>query len=279
MKITIIGIGLIGGSLAIGLRESGFATEIFGVERNEDYAKRALELGLVDKILPFTEGVQMADIVLVATPVNTLVELLPKVLDIVDKQIVMEVGSTKVNILEAVRHHPKRAHFIATHPMAGTEYSGPDAAVPHLFEGKACVLCDVEMSLPDAHKKAVEMYSSLKMKIVYLDSESHDVHTAYVSHISHISSFALALTVLEKERDEDKIFELASGGFNSTVRLAKSNPETWIPIFMQNRDNVLDVLDEHIHILSIMRSCLIKKNFDEFYKMIEKANDIKRILK
>ena len=279
MKITVIGLGLIGGSLAIGLRENGYATEIMGVDKNPDYAKRALELGLIDKIVDFTEGVLKADIVLVAVPVNTMVELLPKILDSVDNQIVMEVGSTKVNILEAVKNHPKRANFIATHPMAGTEFSGPDAAIPHLFEGKACVLCDVEDSSSEAHRRAVELYSSLKMKIVYLDSESHDVHTAYVSHIAHISSFALALTVLEKERDEDKIFELASGGFNSTVRLAKSNPDTWIPIFMQNRDNVLDVLDEHIHILSIMRSCLIKRNFDDFYKMIEKANDIKRILK
>ena len=279
MKITVIGLGLIGGSLAIGLRENGYATEIMGVDKNPDYANRALELGLIDKIVDFTEGVLKADIILVAVPVNTMVELLPKILDSVDNQIVMEVGSTKVNILEAVKNHPKRANFIATHPMAGTEFSGPDAAIPHLFEGKACVLCDVEDSSAEAHRRAVELYSSLKMKIVYLDSESHDVHTAYVSHIAHISSFALALTVLEKERDEDKIFELASGGFNSTVRLAKSNPDTWIPIFMQNRDNVLDVLDEHIHILSIMRSCLIKRNFDDFYKMIEKANDIKRILK
>ena len=279
MKITVIGLGLIGGSLAIGLRENGYATEIMGVDKNPDYANRALELGLIDKIVDFTEGVLKADIILVAVPVNTMLDLLPKILDSVDNQIVMEVGSTKVNILEAVKNHPNRANFIATHPMAGTEFSGPDAAIPHLFEGKACVLCDVEDSSSEAHRRAVELYSSLKMKIVYLDSESHDVHTAYVSHIAHISSFALALTVLEKERDEDKIFELASGGFNSTVRLAKSNPDTWIPIFMQNRDNVLDVLDEHIHILSIMRSCLIKRNFDDFYKMIEKANDIKRILK
>jgi prephenate dehydrogenase len=279
MIITVIGIGLIGGSLAIGLRESGFATHFIGVDANEANAERALELGLIDEKLPLTEGVQKADIVLLATPVNVMVDLLPKILDLVDNQIVMEVGSTKEQITNAVKNHPKRAHFIATHPMAGTEFSGPDAAIPKLFEGKSCVLCDVDLSSTEAHRKAVEMYSSLKMKIVYLDSESHDVHTAYVSHISHISSFALALTVLEKEHDEDKIFELASGGFNSTVRLAKSNPDTWIPIFMQNRDNVLDVLDEHIHILSIMRSCLIKRNFDDFYKMIEKANDIKRILK
>jgi prephenate dehydrogenase len=279
MTITIIGIGLIGGSLAIALRESGYATTIIGIDAKPEHSKKALKLGLVDKILPFTEGVQEADIILVATPVNTLTTLLPKVLDLVDNQIVMEVGSTKAQILRGVETHPKRANFIATHPMAGTEFSGPEAAIPKLFEGKACVLCDVEMSSDEAHKRAIDMYNALKMNIIYMDSESHDVHTAYVSHISHISSFALALTVLEKEQDENNIFELASGGFNSTVRLAKSNPDTWIPIFEQNRDNVLDVLDEYIHTLSLMRSHLIKRRYTEFYEMIEKANDIKRILK
>jgi prephenate dehydrogenase len=279
MKITIIGLGLIGGSLAIALRESGFATELTGVEAHPENAARALKLGLVDKIASFTEGSISADIIIVATPVNALVNLLPKVLDLVDNQIVMEVGSTKKPIVEAVRTHPKRAQFIATHPMAGTEFSGPDAAISELFTGKACVLCDVEDSNAAAHEAAKDLFSALKMRIVYLDSDSHDVHTAYVSHISHISSFALALTVLEKERDENQIFELASGGFESTVRLAKSNPETWIPIFEQNRDNVLDVLDEHISVLSQFRSLLIKRNFEDFHAMIERANGIKRILK
>jgi prephenate dehydrogenase len=279
MTITIIGIGLIGGSLAIALRESGYVSTIIGVDAKPEHTDKALKLGLVDKIASFTEGVKEADIVIVATPVNTLTTLLPKVLDLVDNQIVMEVGSTKAQILRGVENHPKRANFIATHPMAGTEFSGPEAAIPKLFEGKACVLCDVELSSDEAHKRAVDMYNALKMNIMYMDSESHDVHTAYVSHISHISSFALALTVLEKEQDENAIFELASGGFNSTVRLAKSNPDTWIPIFEQNRDNVLDVLDEYIHTLSLMRSHLIKRRFSEFYEMIEKANDIKRILK
>ena len=279
MKITIIGLGLIGGSLAIGLRESGFATELFGVEANTQNAARALELGLVDKIVDFTEGVTLSDIVIVATPVNSLALLLPKVLDLIGNQIVMEVGSTKKMIVEAIKMHPRRAHFIATHPMAGTEFSGPDAAIKGLFIGKACVLCDVEDSSEAAHETAKALFLSLKMHLVYLDSDSHDVHTAYVSHISHISSFALALTVLEKERDENQIFELASGGFESTVRLAKSNPATWIPIFEQNRDNVLDVLDEHIAVLSQFRSLLIKRNFDDFRTMIDKANDIKRILK
>ena len=191
----------------------------------------------------------------------------------------MEVGSTKKPIVESVRNHPKRANFIATHPMAGTEFSGPDAAISGLFEGKACVLCDIEDSSEAAHTAAKALFTALQMRILYLDADSHDVHTAYVSHISHISSFALALTVLEKERDENQIFDLASGGFESTVRLAKSNPATWIPIFEQNRDNVLDVLDEHISVLSQFRSLLIKRNFEEFKTMIEKANDIRRILK
>ena len=276
MKVSIIGIGLIGGSIAIALYESGFATEIIGVEASETHAKRALELGLVNRILPLDEAIAASDIVIVATPVNSLTHLLPLILNKVDKQIVMDVGSTKVNIMEAVQMHPKRQNFIATHPMAGTEFSGPEAAIPKLFEGKVCVLCDVEGSSDEAQSLAERMYKSMKMKILYMDA---DIHTAYVSHISHISSFALALTVLEKERDEDAIFDLASGGFQSTVRLAKSNPETWIPIFEQNRDNVLDVLDEHIHILSTMRSHLIKRRFKDFYEMIEKANDIKRILK
>ncbi len=279
MTITIVGIGLIGGSIAIGLYESGFATEIIGVEASLEHAQKALDLGLVNRILPLDEAIAASDIVIMATPVNSLTTLLPHILDKVEKQIVMDVGSTKVNIMESVRLHPKRANFIATHPMAGTEFSGPEAAVPNLFEGKVCVLCDIEQSSADAQHTAETMYKSMKMKILYMDAESHDVHTAYVSHISHISSFALALTVLEKERDEDAIFDLASAGFQSTVRLAKSNPETWIPIFEQNRDNVLDVLDEHIHILSTMRSHLIKRRFTDFYAMIEKANDIKRILK
>ena len=279
MKITIIGIGLIGGSLAIALRESGFATLLIGVDQNPEYTKRALELGLVDAIMPITEGVASADIIIVATPVNTMVSLLPQILDMVDSQIVMDVGSTKVNILETIKFHPMRTNFIATHPMAGTEFSGPNAAVPNLFEGKVCVICDVEASSDEAQMAAENMYKALKMRVIHLDSESHDVHTAYVSHISHISSFALALTVLEKEKDENAIFDLAGGGFQSTVRLAKSNPETWTPIFMQNRDNVLDVLDEYIHILSKMRSCLIKRNFEGFNDMMIKANDINRILK
>jgi prephenate dehydrogenase len=201
------------------------------------------------------------------------------VLDLVDQQIVIDVGSTKEGIMQAVAGHKKRGRYVGTHPMAGTEYSGPEAAIPDLFTGKCTVMVDIEGSDPDAVKKVEDLYKSLEMNIVYHQSHEHDIHTAYVSHISHISSFALALTVLEKEKNEKRIFELAGGGFSSTVRLAKSNPDTWVPIFQQNRDYVLDVLDEHINTISKFRTLLIKKDFEAFYKMIEQANQIKRIVK
>ena len=179
-----------------------------------------------------------------------MIDLIPLILDRVDQQVVMDVGSTKTALLQKIRSHPKRVNFVGTHPMAGTEFSGPEAAIPNLFAGKCTVLCDIEESSEGAKNIVTKLYESMQMGLVYLNAKDHDVHTAYVSHISHISSFALALTVLEKEKDEDRIFELASGGFSSTVRLAKSSPDMWIPIFEQNRDNVLDVLDEHINTLS-----------------------------
>ena len=279
MKITIIGLGLIGGSLAIALRENGFADELFGVEANEAHAQKALELGLVDKMLSLEEGVKNADLVIVATPVDALVTLLPFILEQIDNQIVIEVGSTKIPIVKAVEMHPKRSRFMATHPMAGTEYSGPDAAIRHLFTGKNVVLCDIEKSDADVIKSVEKMYKSLFMKLIYMNSEEHDRHTAYISHISHICSFALALTVLEKEKEEYRIFELASSGFDSTVRLAKSNPETWIPIFQQNQENILDVLDEYINKLLKIKGLMLAEGYDTLKKELMKANEIKRILR
>lgn len=278
MIITVIGIGLIGGSLALSLRQNGFADLVLGVDHNEAHGKKAIELGIVDQIVSFDEGIRRADLVILAAPVNVIVQILPQVLDRVDNQIVIDVGSTKERITLSVQHHPKRGRFVATHPMAGTEYSGPEAAIPDLFTGKCTVIVDREKSDSDALSEVERMYSSLHMNIVYHQSHEHDIHTAYVSHISHISSFALALTVLEKEKNEKRIFELAGGGFSSTVRLAKSNPETWVPIFEQNRDYVLDVLDEHINTISRFRTLLIKKDFESFYKLIQQANQIRRIV-
>lgn len=279
MTITIIGIGLIGGSLAITLKENGFAQHIIGVDINPENINKAYRRRLIDEDLPMKEAIDKSDIVVLSTPVDIMLHLLPTVLDMVEHQVVMDVGSTKEKLHAVVAHHPKRGNFVSTHPMAGTEYSGPEAAVPNLFDNKCCVICEPEKSNPVALDKVYSLYGSIPMTKIYLDPKPHDVHAAYVSHISHISSFALALTVLAKEKDEDRIFELASGGFASTVRLAKSSPDMWIPIFRQNRDNVLDVLDEHINQLAHFRSLLIKKDFDAFYEQIKASNEIRRIIK
>jgi len=279
MVVTIIGFGLIGGSLAISLKENGFAKTLIGVDHNPENIDKAFRRRLLDETTGLLEGIRRADLVIVAIPVDSLVTLLPKILDEVTHQVVIDVGSTKEKILEVVAEHPKRDRFVGTHPMAGTEHSGPEAAIPNLFDGKACVLCEVEKSDPSVVEMVERMYQTMDMKIVQMNPKEHDVHTAYVSHISHLSAFALALTVLEKEKNEARIFELASGGFSSTVRLAKSTPNMWVPIFAQNQENLLDVLDEHINTLAQFRTCLIKKDFIKIHQLIEKANSIRKILK
>jgi prephenate dehydrogenase len=239
-----------------------------------------LELGIVDEVLPLEEAVKQSDLIYLAIPVDVTLPVMKTILDMMNsKQIVVDAGSTKQALCKLVSDHPKRSRFVASHPMWGTEYSGPDAAVHDAFRGRTCVICEREKSDPDALNKVEETYSILGMSLVNMDAENHDVHAAYVSHISHITSFALANTVLEKEREEDAIFELAGGGFESTVRLAKSSPAMWGPIFMQNRENVLDVLNEHIMQLRKFKSCLEKENYDYLQELMENANKIRRILK
>lgn len=280
MNVGIAGLGLIGGSMGLALRECGYATTVLGYDQTEEHMEIALQKSIIDeKCTSLEDLVDRSNVVILAVPVHTISAMLPRVLNRIQQKIVIDVGSTKQDIVESAQGHPNRGRFLPTHPMAGTEYSGPQAAVQRLFEGKVCVFCDVEDSDPEVVDEVRKMYEQIGMNVVEYNSADHDVHTAYVSHISHISSIALALTVLEKERNENRIFELAGGGFSSTVRLAKSNPETWIPIFQQNRDNVLDVLDEHINVISQFRTMLIKKDFDRFYQMMERANDIKKILK
>ena len=279
MIVTIIGTGLIGGSMALTLKEKGFATKVIGVDASEQHLAQALALGIIDQVLPLQEAVTLSDLIIIATPINAAENLLPQILDIATKQVVMDVGSTKNNICKIVSSHPKRGRFVATHPMWGTEYSGPEAAVKNAFTEKATVICSKEASDPDAATLVERVYQTLGMHLLYMDAAAHDVHVAYISHISHITSFALANTVLEKEREEDAIFELASGGFESTVRLAKSNPSMWVPILMQNKENVLDVLNEHISQLRKFKISLEKENPEYLLELIEKANGIKRILK
>ena len=279
MIVTIIGTGLIGGSMALTLKEKGFATKVIGVDASEQHLTQALALGIIDEAHTLQDAVALSDLIIIATPINAAENLLPQILDNTNKQVVMDVGSTKNNICKIVGAHPKRGRFVATHPMWGTEYSGPEAAVKNAFTDKATVICSKEASYPDAAALVEQVYQTLGMHLLYMEAAAHDVHVAYISHISHITSFALANTVLEKEREEDAIFELASGGFESTVRLANSNPSMWVPILMQNKENVLDVLNEHISQLRKFKASLEKEDPDYLLELIEKANGIKRILK
>ncbi|WP_234111025.1 prephenate dehydrogenase [Chryseobacterium sp. R2A-55] len=280
MKITVIGIGLIGGSMALKLRERHFADYVFGVDFNEKHLEDAKKIGIIDEISSLENAVKNSELIIIAIPVDATREVLPIVLNWVnDHQTVMDVGSTKSGIVEAVKNHPQRKRFVPFHPMWGTENSGPKSATALSFEGKAAVICNPNDSAENALKLAKEVAKNLDLHLLYMSAEDHDIHTAYISHISHITSYALANTVLEKEREEDTIFQLASTGFSSTVRLAKSHPEMWVPIFKQNKENVLDVLNEHISQLRKFKSALEKENFDLLEELIRNANRIRGILK
>jgi prephenate dehydrogenase len=279
-KVTIVGVGLISGSFALALKDKGFAKKIIGVSRTEASTQKAKELGIIDEALPLEEAVKQSDFIYVAIPVDATIPVMQQIMDLItEKQIVADAGSTKYVLCEALSAHPMRKRFVATHPMWGTEYSGPEAAVHDAFTGRSCVICEKEKSDPEAVKIIENIYEKIGMNITYMNPENHDVHAAYVSHISHITSFALANTVLEKEKEEDAIFQLAGGGFESTVRLAKSNPAMWAPIFMQNKENVLDVLNEHISQLRKFKASLEKENLNYLIELMENANKIKRILK
>ena len=280
MKLTIIGVGLIGGSIALKLREKHFVDYIYGVDYSEQHLREAKELEIIDEASPLENAVKNSDLIIVAIPVDSAKKVLESVLDLInDQQTVMDVGSTKSGIVQAANLHKNRNRFVAFHPMWGTENSGPKSAISDSFTGRAGVICDKEDSAADALKMVEQVAEHLEMNLLYMDAESHDVHTAYISHISHITSYALANTVLEKEREEDTIFQLASSGFSSTVRLAKSHPEMWVPIFRQNKENVLDVLNEHITQLRKFKSALEKDNYEYLEELIRNANKIRGILK
>lgn len=279
MKILIAGLGLIGGSLALALRDRGIADEILGVEKSDENAAEALRLGLADRIVTLEEGVPQADLVVLATPVDTIPLMAVKALNhVTDRQVVMDMGSIKAELCEVISMHARRGRFVAAHPMWGTEYSGPRAAQHGAFTGRNAVLCEAERSDADALAAVERIFRALDVPVVYMGAEEHDLHAAYVSHISHVTSFALALTVLEKEREERHIFDLAGGGFESTVRLAKSAAATWVPILLRNKYNVLDVLREHIHQLQIMRRMIERDDAEGLTSAFGKANSIQRII-
>ena len=279
MKILIAGLGLIGGSFALALRDRGIADEILGVEKSDENAAEALRLGLADRIVTLEEGVPQADLVVLATPVDTIPLMAIKALNhVTDRQVLMDMGSIKAELCEVISMHARRGRFVAAHPMWGTEYSGPRAAQHGAFTGRNAVLCEAERSDADALATVERIFRTLDVPVVYMGAEEHDLHAAYVSHISHVTSFALALTVLEKEREERHIFDLAGGGFESTVRLAKSAAATWVPILLRNKYNVLDVLREHIHQLQIMRRMIERDDAEGLTSAFGKANSIQRII-
>lgn len=284
INLGIIGLGLIGGSMAIDLRRKGFAQTLLGVDADPVNAAAAEKIGLVDRIVTLEECVDQSDVIILAVPVDAALKLLSMVLDRFEQtgakdKLVMDVCSTKEHLSRSVKYHPKRKMYVASHPMSGTEYSGPWAALPGLFDGRAGIICDSEESDMKAVKMVEKIYDALNMRVLYMNSSSHDMHTAYVSHVSHVISFALAQTVLEKEKDEKHIFDLASGGFSSTVRLAKSGADMWTPILLQNSDNVLRVMDTYMDKLRAFRDAIADGDQKAVRGLIEEANRIKRIIR
>lgn len=279
MKTTIIGLGLIGGSIAIDLRKAGIATEITGIDLNSRHASKALELQLVDKLESEDKAIASADLIILAIPVNALGQLIPSILDSVKKTaVVIDTGSTKSSICKAVSLHPHRSQFVAAHPIAGTENSGPEAAFSGLFIDKTNIICEKEKSSDLALSVAEKVFAALGLNTIFMEPEEHDKHVAYVSHLSHVSSFLLGQTVLDIERDEKNIFALAGSGFSSTVRLAKSSPDMWAPIFEQNAEYLSQALLEYIMHLQKFQYHLMKRDVNELHRAMTEANQIRRIL-
>lgn len=280
MTVSVVGLGLIGGSIMIDLRKRGFATKLIGVDTNIQHCNIALMCGIADETETLENAVAKSDLIILSSPVDANSAMLPEILDIIGGtgKVVTDMGSTKSSMALASKDHKHRGRYVAAHPMAGTEYSGPMAAHGRLFDYKTAIICDPEISDPDALETVKRMFSTLNMKIVTMNSHEHDIHVAYVSHISHITSFSLALSVLDKEHETENILTLAAGGFESTVRLAKSNGETWAPIFTENAQYILEVMDTYIEKMNLFRELIRKRDTAGLKNLMEEANKIRKIL-
>ncbi len=278
-KIYVIGVGLIGGSFALGIKKIYDEAIIYGIDENDEHLDEAMSLKVIDEKTSF-DDIKNADLVVLAIPVDASVNLVSSILDLVpDAGLVIDVGSTKVDICNVIKTHPKRRNFLATHPISGTEFSGPSAAIDNLFEGKTNIICEVEETTFKLQEKALKLFQYLGMRIRYMNAEAHDKHIAYVSHLSHISSFMLGKTVIEKAKNERDIFDMAGSGFESTVRLAKSPPEMWAPIFEQNKTNVIETLEEYINNLTAFKDLMKQNDFESIKTEMKSTNHIKQILK
>ena len=278
-NISIIGVGLIGGSFALDLKDNIPGASVSGIDQNVTHLNEALNLGIID-IAGDLESVRSADLVVLALPVNSAINMLIQVLDLIPaKAIVIDMGSTKKAICESVATHPNRANFLATHPIAGTEFSGPSAAVKGLFKNKTNIICELDRTSKVLSTKIIALFNKMGMRIRKMTAIDHDKHIAYVSHLSHISSFMLGKTVIDKEKNESDIFDMAGSGFESTVRLAKSSPAMWTPIFEQNKENVIETLTEYIHNLNQFKTYMENDDFDAVFSEMKNTNYIKQILK
>lgn len=277
-QIYIIGIGLIGGSFALDIRQQYPNAKLFGIDHNDSHLDEALDLQLIDAKASY-DDLQYADLVILSIPVDAGILEMPKILDVIsDTTLVMDVGSTKLPLCKIIENHPRRRNFLATHPIAGTEFSGPKAAIPDLYKNKTIIICEVEKTAFKLQEKALKLFSNIGMRIRYMHPEAHDKHIAYVSHLSHISAFMLGKTVIEKEKNERDIFDMAGSGFASTVRLAKSSPAMWAPIFKQNKDNVLETLEEYISNLTHFKEMMQRNDFEAIFNEMQNTNHIKDIL-
>ena len=277
-NIFVIGVGLIGGSFATDIKKNNPDAIIHGIDTNDNHLNEAKELGVIQEKVTL-DAIENADLVIVSIPVDATVKLLPIILDkISETSLVIDVGSTKEAICKAVEHHPKRRNFLACHPIAGTEKSGPTAAISGLYIGKTNIICEVEKTTFKLQEKALQLFTAIGMRIRYMDPVSHDKHIAYVSHLSHISAFMLGKTVINKEKNERDIFDMAGSGFESTVRLAKSSPAMWTPIFKQNKENIIETLEEYINNLEHFKALMEQDNFSEIFNEMENTNYIKQIL-
>jgi len=279
MKIGIIGLGLMGGSFALDIKTPFPSSIIHGIDNSAENLNKAKEIGLIDFIISYKDLRKM-DLILVAVPVSHSLNIIPKVLDLISSNtLVFDVGSTKQAICELLNDHLKRGNYLAAHPMAGTEFSGPEAAQKGLYVGKTNIICEFEKTDIKLRKLALKIFNNLEMKTIYMDPKSHDIHVAYVSHLSHISSFMLGKTVIEKEENENNIFDLAGSGFESTVRLAKSLPETWTPIFLQNKGNLVLAIEEYVSNLNLIKELILNENEVDLSEILNNTNRIKEILK
>jgi prephenate dehydrogenase len=278
-KIYIIGVGLIGGSFALEIKKIFPDSNIIGIDNSKENLDQAINLGIIDAIGSI-DDITNPFMILLAIPVKSIINILPNVLDkSTQDTIVIDFGSTKNSICKSVMNHKNRSNFVAAHPIAGTEFSGPNAAHYGLFDNKNIIICEHEKSNENIINTALEIFSKMKMIVSYMDSISHDKHIAYVSHLSHLSSFMLGKTVMDEEESEKNIFDMAGSGFESTVRLAKSSPKMWTDIFDDNKANVLKSLSDYINNLELIKDLIESNKFEELESQLKKTNYIKKILK